>query len=126
MFDWLKVLPAPGGRRLSDYCYSIPNGAWLAGTPAKRAAVMASLKRQGLRTGASDIVCMLPCRPYSGLYLELKRDKKSKPTPEQLGFLSIAAECGYAAEVAHGLQEAIAVFKKVYPFIDGKPDLAVV
>jgi hypothetical protein len=100
---------------MDEVTYSVPNGAWLAGTPAKRAAQMARLKRQGLKKGVFDIFCMLPTETNGKpMYLELKRDATQKLTPDQEVFKDIALKLGYVTEVAHSLEQAIGFFRTHY------------
>lgn len=65
-------------------------------------AVAAQMKREGVRKGVSDVVLPFPNKHFNGAYLELKKDQKSKPTPEQKEFISFVRDNGYYAEVCYG------------------------
>lgn len=70
---------------------------------------MASLKKQGLRPGVSDIVIAYPVTPYHGAYLELKRGPREVTAmgDEQKLWLTRMRDVGYYAAVAAGLEDAI-------------------
>lgn len=70
---------------------------------------MASLKKQGLKNGVSDIVIALPLHGYSGAYLELKRGKKEVRDigDAQKAWLTRMGDVGYYAAIAAGIDEAI-------------------
>lgn len=75
---------------------------------AKRSAAYgAKMKRMGLCKGFPDLCFPAPRRGYHGLYIELKRDKDCKPTPEQLRWIKYLNEQGYRAAVCYGAGEAI-------------------
>ena len=46
---------------------------------------------------------------YHGLFLEIKKDKKSYPTKEQKEWIAYLNEQGYCARVTKGLDESLAV-----------------
>ena len=46
---------------------------------------------------------------YHGLFLEIKKDKKSYPTKEQKEWIAHLNEQGYCARVTKGLDESLAV-----------------
>ena len=46
---------------------------------------------------------------YHGLFLEIKKDKKSYPTKEQKEWVAYLNEQGYCARVTKGLDESLAV-----------------
>jgi hypothetical protein len=55
----------------------------------------AKLKAMGLRRGVSDILVLAVRGGYGGLFVELKRNSKEKPSKEQKEFISYANENGY-------------------------------
>lgn len=63
-------------------------------------------KRMGVSAGFPDIEIPFPSGQYHGLYIELKRKKGGKVSPEQAEWLQYLREKGYYAEVAHGFEEA--------------------
>jgi hypothetical protein len=80
--------------------YAIPNGG-------KRSLMEAvKLKRMGTIAGVPDICIPIPSGMYHGLYIELKRQKGGKVSPEQYDWLAFLTEKGYYAQVAKGFDEA--------------------
>lgn len=83
-----------------DLLFAIPNGG-------KRNAVTgARLKAEGARRGVPDLFLAYPKNGFGGLFLELKKSKGGKTSPEQKAMLERLANAGYAACVCHGFQEA--------------------
>lgn len=74
----------------------------------------AKMKRMGLRKGFPDLLFPTPCKGYHGLYIELKRNKDSKPTKEQLQWLYYLNEQKYKAELCYGADEAIKVIEEYF------------
>lgn len=80
--------------------FAIPNGH-------KRGAVVgAILKREGVRSGVSDLFLMVPRDRYHGLFLELKTETGT-PSAAQTTFITEAAKQGYAAGCAYGTKDAV-------------------
>ena len=88
--------------------YHVPNG----GQRNKKTA--ADLKRQGVKAGVSDLVVMEARGGLFGLYLELKATppRHAAIAPSQRDWLALAAERGYGAVLARGLEEARAVLRE--------------
>lgn len=75
----------------------------------KCSAVMgAALKRQGVRSGVPDNFLTIPTKEYHGLFIELKRAKKSlsRVTSEQREWIKNLNERGYKAVICYGAEEA--------------------
>lgn len=51
---------------------------------------------------------------YHGLFLEIKKDKKSYPTKEQKEWIAYLNEQGYCARVTKGLDESLAVINAYF------------
>lgn len=86
----------------ADNFFSIPN-------EGKRSLINGkSLVSMGLKKGASDIFIMIPTRIYSGMFLEIKREKGSKTSPEQIEFMNKANSQGYYACIGKGFDNCIA------------------
>lgn len=51
---------------------------------------------------------------YSGLFIELKKDKKSRPTVEQIETINNLNERGYKAVVCYGYDEAIKMINEYF------------
>lgn len=110
---------------LIRHVFSIPNGAYLAGSEKKRGAQMARLQRVGLRVGAADLFVALPRRQWHGLYVEMKRPRvafrsrreaETAVSSEQRTFGEDMLEAGYAWVVAYGFDEAK---KVIEAYVDG-------
>lgn len=70
----------------------------------------ASLKRQGLKNGVSDICLPVSNETYSNLYVELKVGK-NKPTPDQIGFIEDVNRFGGFGVIVYGSDNAIQVIE---------------
>lgn len=81
--------------------FAIPNGAW-----HKNIHEGLKLKRTGVKRGTPDLAIPLPRKPYHGLYIELKRQKGGKPTPEQVDWINFLNNVGYRAEISYGFEDA--------------------
>lgn len=95
---------------LADFSYHVPNGVWIPGQPVTTAKIISSLKRQGLKSGVSDLVIALPLGSYHGAYLELKRGAKEvgATNEDQKAWLNRMRDVGYYAGVAASVEEGIA------------------
>lgn len=74
------------------------------------------LKRMGKKPGVSDYFLAYPCNGYSGLWIEMKRNKKYSPSEikcwdHQLEFLKSNIQVGYSGSFAFGAEEAINIIK---------------
>ena len=84
----------------------IPN----EGLRSKRMGAM--LKEMGMQKGFPDIHIPQARGGYHAMYIELKRDKFSHPTREQLEWIAYLNKNGYYAVVAYGADAAIREIKK--------------
>ena len=92
----------PDGLPVRDHAFSVPNGMQIAGGPKARGKYMAAMKARGLTPGVSDVVLALPRGQFHGAFFELKRDKNSNVTDEQLSFRERMEARGYYAVIAYG------------------------
>lgn len=73
-------------------------------------------KKQGMVAGVPDIflpVAMsIEREDYYGLFIELKRIKGSKVSPEQKLFMAVLENQGYKCSVCYGADEAIETIKQ--------------
>lgn len=72
----------------------------------------ALLKEMGMQKGFPDIHIPQAKSGYYAMYIELKRDRLSHPTKEQLKWIAYLNKNGYYAVVAYGADEAIKEIKK--------------
>lgn len=96
------------GRKIGEFLFSIPNGAYLSGTPRQRGAQMARLKRQGLRPGVSDLFLSLPASARHGLYIEMKRPGPGRTSDEQIKFATKMMQAGYLVALCRSYEAAVA------------------
>lgn len=80
--------------------YSIPNGG------DRHPAVAAKMKAEGVKKGVPDLCLPIARGGYHGLYIELKRQKKSQISPEQVQWIAALRGQGYRAEICLGATEA--------------------
>lgn len=99
--------------------FAIPNGAaYGGGTKTLKsgaqipvAAIRAHrMKAEGLRPGVPDLCLPVARGGFHGLFLELKTST-GRLRPDQALWIDALRDEGYRAEVAHGLDEAIAVLR---------------
>ena len=74
------------------------------------------LKRMGVASGFPDIEVPLPSGQYHGFYLEMKRKRGSKLSPNQIDWLNYLRDKSYYAEVAYGFDEAKEHFMRYLAF----------
>ena len=65
------------------------------------------LRSMGMHKGFPDLAILEPRGKYHGLFLELKRDKHSRPTQEQNAWIKALQNRGYAAAVTYGFEDTI-------------------
>lgn len=77
----------------------------------RSAAYAAQMKRMGLAKGFPDLFIPVARSGFHGLFIELKRDRGSKPTAEQKAWIEYLNRAGYRAAVCHGADAAIEEIK---------------
>jgi hypothetical protein len=95
--------------------YAIANG----GFRSKRTA--ATLKRTGVKRGVPDLCLPVARGGFHGLYVEMKRLKGGRLSPEQKHWLNELSAQGYETTCCEGHEAAIAVIKD-YLAADGCPN----
>lgn len=85
-----------------DAIYHVPNGGLRDYKTAKE------MKKQGVKSGVSDLVLPIARGGYFGLYIEFKasRPHNSSLSEDQFEWLRMVADNGYAATYAVGKEEA--------------------
>lgn len=94
LFEWAENFPELA------MMYAIPNG----GHRDIRVAV--KLKEEGVKAGVPDICLPVPRGKMHGLYIELKRRKYGRVSPDQLKWLEALMREGYACAVCCGWEQA--------------------
>ena len=110
LMRWLlgeKMRGEPVGN-LYDVTYHVPNGG------QRSKSTGAAMKKQGVKSGVSDLVVMDARGGWFGLYMEFKASPPhTAPLADsQLDWLALACERGYCAVLAVGLEEAKAVLRE--------------
>lgn len=110
LIRWLlgeKMRGEPAGQ-LHDAIYHVPNG----GHRNKKTA--SDLKRQGVKTGVSDLPVRQARGGWHGLYLEFKATppRDAALSDSQFEWLEGSEYEGYCAVLARGLEEAKAVLRE--------------
>lgn len=85
--------------------HAIPNGGGRSKAEAGR------LKAEGVTKGVSDIFCRLAAPGYHGLYIEMKKRKGGRVSPEQETWIEESNRLGYRACVCQGADEAFEVWR---------------
>lgn len=80
--------------------YHVPNGG------SRHKAEAARLKAAGVKSGVPDICLPVPRAGYHGLYIELKRQKGGRISPEQTEWIAALIKQGYCAAVCRGWEAA--------------------
>ena len=86
--------------------YAIPNGG------DRHPAVGRKLRAEGQKKGIPDLCLPVPRGGFHGLYIEMKRQKKGRISPEQIAWLSALREQGYRAEMCLGAAAAWEVIQE--------------
>lgn len=76
--------------------FAIPNGG------DRHKAVAGKLKAEGVTAGVPDLFI-----PRWRMFVEMKRKKGGRVSPEQQDIMALLKECGYSCIVAHGCDDAI-------------------
>jgi len=113
LFQWARMQRTYPGL---DLLFAIPNGAYLQGGAAQRAAQWAKLARQGARKGVHDVFLPVPMQGHHGLWIEMKAPKphSADVSEEQAEWLRQMVGQGYAAHIAYGWQEAVGIINLYY------------
>lgn len=103
LFIWSRFQYLPGGGRVRDYLFAIPNGGSRHRIEASR------LKAEGVTAGVPDVMLAYPCGGWHGLFIEMKRPRpcSSKVSREQKEWIERLTSQGYKAAVCYGYEEAV-------------------
>lgn len=81
--------------------FHIPNGSYKSVTARTKS------KQEGLKAGVPDLMIPVAKGNYHGLFIEMKRVKKSKVLVQQLKWIELLNKQGYKAIVCYGSNMAI-------------------
>ena len=104
VMEWVTIM-RPQYPELEDL-FHIGNGGLRSKTEAVR------LKRIGVKAGVSDLFLPSPTKKYHGLWIELKRKKGGRLSPEQKDWIDRMNKKNYLAVVANGAEEACDIIYK--------------
>ena len=104
LFQWARM--QAGRYPELALIHAIPNGG------SRHPAEAKNLKAQGVKAGVPDICLPVPRGGCHGLYIELKRRKGGKLSPEQEQWISELTEQGYYAAVCKGWEVAAEFIKR--------------
>ena len=99
VFRWAELMS--GQHPELQLLMHIPNGGY------RHPATAARMKAQGVKAGVPDIFLPVPRDGFHGLWIEMKRVKGGKVSPEQKEWIEILNSYGYFAIVCRGADEAI-------------------
>ena len=107
----LQTVPTEAEEQEALFAWCLANGIEMVHIPNERkctAYVAGQLLRQGMRKGFPDNFIPIARGGFHGLFIELKRAKKSlsKKSPEQREWVKKLNEEGYKALFCYGAEEA--------------------
>lgn len=68
------------------------------------------MKAEGMVSGVPDLFLAIPLKGFHGLFIEMKRLRGSKTTPEQKIFIEDLKKQGYSCHICKGCKEAQKIF----------------
>lgn len=89
-----------------NFAFAIPNGGLRGESEKGRMIRGAQMKNEGVRRGVPDIFVPVPCGQYAGLFIEMKKVKNGKISPEQKKYIDFLNKVGYHAVLSNGYLEA--------------------
>ena len=98
LFRWAKL--AAGAHPELRLMFAVPNGGH------RHKATAGRLKAEGVKSGVPDIILPVARGGFHGLYLELKRQKGTRPTAEQRQWLADLEAEGYRTDWCRGWEPA--------------------
>lgn len=84
----------------SKCLFAIPNGGY------RNARESRKFKEEGVRAGIPDLMLAVPCGPFHGLFIEMKRVKGGRVSDEQKEMLVVLHKLGYCCKLCKGFAEA--------------------
>ena len=84
------------------WLHAVPNGGSRGDNEKSRKIRGGQMKAEGLRDGVADIFWPVPRFPFPGLYIEMKRLKGGRVSPEQTEWMDALRAERYAVAVCQG------------------------
>jgi hypothetical protein len=94
LFQWARM--ESGRWPALNLLYHVPNGG------SRNRLEAAHLKQQGVRAGVPDLCLPVARCGCHGLYIEMKRQRGGRVTPEQTEWMDALRAEGYAVAVCQG------------------------
>jgi hypothetical protein len=82
------------------WMFAIPNGG------ERNIAVASKLRAEGVKRGVPDIFFPIACRPFNGLFIEMKR-VNGISTEVQVGYHEYLRQAGYKVVICNSWQSAV-------------------
>jgi hypothetical protein len=101
LMTWAQSAPVRRQYPALEWLAAIPNGLAASSIGAAR-----RMKEQGMKSGVPDLVLPIPAGGYHGLWIELKRRRGGRVSPEQRAWIAHLNQVGYRAEVCAGWDAA--------------------
>lgn len=101
IMDFVRFAMTYNNRPLTDWLFHVPNGGKRSGHEA------AILKSIGVKPGVNDLVLPIACGGFGGLWIELKADKHSVLTDNQIAFHQRLREGGQKVATCRSLDETV-------------------
>lgn len=98
--QFVQMVEAAYPAEVAALLFAIPNGT------NKSVSAQAWFKAEGLRAGVPDLFFAYPHKGFAGLFIEMKRRRGGKVSPEQEAYIKALRERRYAVEVCRGCDEA--------------------
>lgn len=90
--------------------FHIPNGAHLAGNTVARFKQMGALKGDGFKPGVPDLLCLWS--PSDGCFIEVKRPKTGRLSPEQKAIHSRLIELCWPVATVTSAEESYSFLRQ--------------
>ncbi len=103
--EFFKIFPTFFPNVPDKLVFAVPNG----GSRNKLEAI--NLKRQGLKPGISDVICLIPKKGFASLLMEFKTSTGDQ-SDEQKEFQRQAESCGSKYVIVRSVGRAIDVLKE--------------
>ena len=104
LFEWARRMQ--GKHKELGLLHAIPNGG------KRGKAEAARMKAAGVKAGVPDMCLPVARGDFHGLYIELKRRKGGRVSPEQAQWLEELSGQGYFCQVCRGWEEAAETLRR--------------